>query len=147
VPASSRLKHWTTRSCDAHHAIPSASVETQRRVATRRAAVDGAAVADRPDAGAGLPVAVRNIDLEDLLGRDAVRSIRPHVEALLRGRVVMVTHGIALSMREARRLVPRRIASARSLRFAAPCRSSRDCEVPSVMKWRYRPTRPRRRTR
>ncbi|WP_193727349.1 hypothetical protein, partial [Burkholderia sp. BE24] len=34
---------------------------------------------------------VRNIDLEDLLGRDAVTIDTPHVEALLRGRVVMVT--------------------------------------------------------
>ena len=34
---------------------------------------------------------VRQIDLEDLLGRDPVKIDTPHVEALLHGRVVMVT--------------------------------------------------------
>ncbi|WP_310722422.1 nucleoside-diphosphate sugar epimerase/dehydratase, partial [Burkholderia multivorans] len=76
-------------------AIPSASVETQRRVATLcvragvKAMVLPSLTALMP--GQGFLSQVRNIDLEDLLGREAVTIDTPHVEALLRGRVVMVT--------------------------------------------------------
>ncbi|TAL97279.1 MAG: polysaccharide biosynthesis protein [Paraburkholderia sp.] len=76
-------------------AIPSASVETQRRVATIcvragvRAMVLPALTALTQ--GQAFLSRVRHIDLEDLLGRDAVKIDTPHVEALLRGRVVMVT--------------------------------------------------------
>ena len=76
-------------------AIPSASVETQRRVATLcvragvRAMVLPALTELAP--GQGFLSQVRQIDLEDLLGRDPVTIDAPHVEALLRGRVVMVT--------------------------------------------------------
>jgi FlaA1/EpsC-like NDP-sugar epimerase len=76
-------------------AIPSAPVEAQSRVATLcvragvRAMVLPALTALAP--GQGFLSQVRQIDLEDLLGRDAVKIDTPHVEALLRGRVVMVT--------------------------------------------------------
>ncbi|WP_206955651.1 polysaccharide biosynthesis protein [Trinickia acidisoli] len=76
-------------------AIPSAGVEAQRRVATLcvrvgvRAMVLPALAALVP--GQDFLSQVRNIDLEDLLGRDPVTIDTPHVEALLRGRVVMVT--------------------------------------------------------
>jgi FlaA1/EpsC-like NDP-sugar epimerase len=46
---------------------------------------------------------VRNIDLEDLLGRDAVTIDTPHVEALLNGKVVMVT---GRAVRSARTMPP-----------------------------------------
>lgn len=76
-------------------AIPSASVEVQRRAATLcvragvRAMVLPSLTALIP--GQGFLSQVRQIDLEDLLGRDPVKIDTPHVEALLRGRVVMVT--------------------------------------------------------
>lgn len=76
-------------------AIPSASVEAQRRVTTLcvRAGVHAlvlpALTAFTQDQG--FLSQVREIDLEDLLGRDPVKIDTPHVEALLRGRVVMVT--------------------------------------------------------
>lgn len=76
-------------------AIPSASVEAQRRVATIcvragvRAMVLPSLTALAP--GQGFLSQVRQIDLEDLLGRDPVKIDTPHVEALLLGRVVMVT--------------------------------------------------------
>ncbi len=76
-------------------AIPSATVEAQRRVATFcvragvRAMVLPSLTALMP--GQGFLSQVRQIDLEDLLGRDAVSIDTPHVEALLRDRVVMVT--------------------------------------------------------
>jgi FlaA1/EpsC-like NDP-sugar epimerase len=41
--------------------------------------------------GQGFLSRIRQIDLEDLLGREPVRIDTPHVEALLRDRVVMVT--------------------------------------------------------
>jgi FlaA1/EpsC-like NDP-sugar epimerase len=76
-------------------AIPSASVETQRRVATLcvRAGVKAMVLPSlEPLAqGQGFLSRVRQIDLEDLLGREPVRIDMPHVEALLHGRVVMVT--------------------------------------------------------
>ncbi|GLU30479.1 nucleoside-diphosphate sugar epimerase/dehydratase [Trinickia caryophylli] len=76
-------------------AIPSASVEMQRRVATLcvragvRALVLPALTALVP--GQAFLSQVRHIDLEDLLGRDPVKIDTPHVEALLHERVVMVT--------------------------------------------------------
>lgn len=76
-------------------AIPSAPVEAQRRVATLcvragvRAMVLPALTALVP--GQGFLSQVRQIDLEDLLGREPVNIDTEHVEALLRGRTVMVT--------------------------------------------------------
>jgi FlaA1/EpsC-like NDP-sugar epimerase len=76
-------------------AIPSASVEAQRRVATLcvragvRAMVLPALTALTQ--GQAFLSRVRQIDLEDLLGREPVKIDTPHVEALLRNRVVMVT--------------------------------------------------------
>jgi FlaA1/EpsC-like NDP-sugar epimerase len=76
-------------------AIPSASVDAQRRVATLcvragvRAMVLPALTALTQ--GQAFLSRVRQIDLEDLLGRDPVKIDTPHVEALLRNRVVMVT--------------------------------------------------------
>ncbi|TDG09057.1 polysaccharide biosynthesis protein [Paraburkholderia guartelaensis] len=76
-------------------AIPSASADVQRRVATQcvRAGVKALMLPSLNDLlpGQGFLSQVRNIDLEDLLGRDAVNIDTPHVEALLSGRVVMVT--------------------------------------------------------
>ena len=76
-------------------AIPSASVEAQRRVTTLcvRAGVHAMvlpALTTLTQDQAFLS-RVREIDLEDLLGREAVNIDTAHVEALLRGRVVMVT--------------------------------------------------------
>jgi FlaA1/EpsC-like NDP-sugar epimerase len=76
-------------------AIPSASVEAQRRAATLcvragvRAMVLPSLTALIP--GQGFLSQVRQIDLQDLLGREPVNIDTAHVEALLRGRVVMVT--------------------------------------------------------
>ncbi|CDY75866.1 Nucleoside-diphosphate sugar epimerase/dehydratase [Caballeronia glathei] len=76
-------------------AIPSASVEAQRRVATLcvRAGVKAMVLpALTPlTQGQGFLSRVRQIDLEDLLGREPVKIDMPHVEKLLHGRVVMVT--------------------------------------------------------
>lgn len=76
-------------------AIPSASMDAQRRVATLcvRAGVRAMAVPSLTALvpGQGFLSQVRQIDLEDLLGRDPVKIDTVHVEALLRGRVVMVT--------------------------------------------------------
>lgn len=76
-------------------AIPSASTEAQRRAATQcvRAGMKAFMLPALKELlpGAGFLSQVRNIDLEDLLGRDAVKIDTPHVEALLSGRVVMVT--------------------------------------------------------
>ncbi|WP_322042786.1 nucleoside-diphosphate sugar epimerase/dehydratase [Paraburkholderia sp. J67] len=76
-------------------AIPSASAEVQRRAATQcvRAGVKALMLPALTELmpGRGYLSQVRNIDLEDLLGRDAVKIDTPHVEALLGGRVVMVT--------------------------------------------------------
>lgn len=76
-------------------AIPSASADDQRRVATicLNAGVSAMvlpALTTLTDEQATLS-RVRQINLEDLLGRAAVTIDTPHVEALLRGRVVMVT--------------------------------------------------------
>jgi FlaA1/EpsC-like NDP-sugar epimerase len=76
-------------------AIPSASVEAQRRVATLcvRAGVRAMVLPALTSLteGQAFLSRVRQIDLEDLLGRDPVKIDTPHVEALLRNRVVMVT--------------------------------------------------------
>ncbi|SAK76332.1 polysaccharide biosynthesis protein CapD [Caballeronia temeraria] len=76
-------------------AIPSASVEEQRRVATLcvRAGVKVMVLpALTPlTQGGNFLSRVRQIDLEDLLGREPVKIDMPHVEQLLHGRVVMVT--------------------------------------------------------
>lgn len=93
----SDLQHWATDLKVEHAiiAIPSASVDAQRRVATMcvragvRAMVLPALTALTQ--GQAFLSRVRQIDLEDLLGRQPVKIDMPHVEALLRGRVVMVT--------------------------------------------------------
>jgi FlaA1/EpsC-like NDP-sugar epimerase len=93
----SELSHWaeTLKTEYAIIAIPSASIEAQRRVATLcvragvRAMVLPALTALTQ--GQAFLSRVRQIDLEDLLGREPVKIDMPHVEALLRGRVVMVT--------------------------------------------------------
>jgi FlaA1/EpsC-like NDP-sugar epimerase len=76
-------------------AIPSASVDAQRRVATLcvRAGVRAMVLPALTTLtqGQAFLSRVRHIDLEDLLGRDPVKIDTPHVEALLRNRVVMVT--------------------------------------------------------
>ena len=76
-------------------AIPSATVEAQRRAATLcvRAGVRAMVLPSLTELppGQGFLSQIRQIDLEDLLGRDAVTIDTPHVEALLHGRVVMVT--------------------------------------------------------
>ncbi|WJF89578.1 nucleoside-diphosphate sugar epimerase/dehydratase [Paraburkholderia bonniea] len=76
-------------------AIPSASIEAQRRVATLcvRAGVRAMTLpALTPlTRGQAFLSRVRQIDLEDLLGREPVKIDTPHVEALLRNRIVMVT--------------------------------------------------------
>jgi FlaA1/EpsC-like NDP-sugar epimerase len=76
-------------------AMPGASVEAQRRVATLcvRAGVKAMVLpALTPlTQGQAFLSRVRQIDLEDLLGREPVKIDMPHVETLLRGRVVMVT--------------------------------------------------------
>lgn len=76
-------------------AMPGASVETHRRVATLcvRAGVKSMVLPALTPLTQGQPflTRVRQIDLEDLLGRDAVMIDTPHVEHLLHGRVVMVT--------------------------------------------------------
>jgi FlaA1/EpsC-like NDP-sugar epimerase len=76
-------------------AIPSAAVDAQRRVATLcvRAGVRAMvlpALAELAE-GEAFMSRVRRIDLEDLLGREPVNIDTPHVERLLRARVVMVT--------------------------------------------------------
>ncbi|GAB6846296.1 polysaccharide biosynthesis protein [Paraburkholderia kururiensis] len=76
-------------------AVPSASVEAHRRVATLcvRAGVKAMVLpALTPlTQGQAFLSRVRQIDLEDLLGRDPVMIDTVHVQALLRNRVVMVT--------------------------------------------------------
>jgi len=76
-------------------AIPSASVDVQRRVATLcvRAGVRSLVLPALTDVtqGQAFLSRVRQIDLEDLLGRDPVMIDTDHVEALLKNRVVMVT--------------------------------------------------------
>ncbi|WP_028226033.1 polysaccharide biosynthesis protein [Paraburkholderia ferrariae] len=93
----SEIAHWAEAlRCEfAIIAMPSASAEVQRHVATQcvRAGVKAFMLPALTELmpGQGFLSQVRNIDLEDLLGRDAVNIDTPHVEALLSGRVVMVT--------------------------------------------------------
>jgi FlaA1/EpsC-like NDP-sugar epimerase len=76
-------------------AIPSASVDAQRRVTSLcvragvRAMVLPPLTALAPERG--FLSQMRRIDVEDVLGREPVKIDTPHVEALLRGRVIMVT--------------------------------------------------------
>ncbi|MEC5407891.1 nucleoside-diphosphate sugar epimerase/dehydratase [Paraburkholderia sp. MPAMCS5] len=91
------LSNWAERFKVEHAiiAIPSANVDVQRRIAAQcvragvRALVLPALTALDP--GQASLSRVRQIDLEDLLGREAVNIDTPHVEALLRTRVVLVT--------------------------------------------------------
>ena len=93
----SYLQHWASDMKVEHAiiAIPSASVDAQRRVATLcvRAGVRAMVLPALTTLtqGEAFLSRVRQIDLEDLLGREPVRIDMPHVEALLSGRVVMVT--------------------------------------------------------
>ncbi|EED99044.1 polysaccharide biosynthesis protein [Burkholderia multivorans] len=93
----SELAHWAeAMKCeDVIIAMPSVSAQAQRRVATLCVRVGVRAMvlpelAQLKQGEAFLPF-VRQIDLEDLLGRDPILIDTPHVEALLRGRTVMVT--------------------------------------------------------
>src|ERR1700744_1375783 len=76
-------------------AVPSASVEAHRRIATLcvRAGVRAMTLPalTQLTQGQAFLSRVRQIDLEDLLGRDPVTIDTDHVEALLKNRVVMVT--------------------------------------------------------
>ncbi|CAG4887841.1 UDP-N-acetyl-alpha-D-glucosamine C6 dehydratase [Paraburkholderia saeva] len=76
-------------------AVPSASVEAHRRIATLcvRAGVRAMVLPALTSLtqGQGFMSRVRQIDLEDLLGRDPVTVDTAHVERLLKNRVVMVT--------------------------------------------------------
>ncbi|GAB2921128.1 nucleoside-diphosphate sugar epimerase/dehydratase [Paraburkholderia jirisanensis] len=76
-------------------AIPTASVDAQRRAATLcvRAGVRAMVLPALAELSEGEPFMsrIRRVDLEDLLGREPVKIDTPHVEALLRNRVVMVT--------------------------------------------------------
>ncbi|MFM0557347.1 nucleoside-diphosphate sugar epimerase/dehydratase [Paraburkholderia sediminicola] len=93
----SDLQQWASDMKVEHAiiAIPSASVDAQRRVATLcvRAGVRAMVLPALTTLtqGEAFLSRVRQIDLEDLLGREPVRIDMPHVEALLSGRVVMVT--------------------------------------------------------
>ncbi|CAB3759853.1 polysaccharide biosynthesis protein [Paraburkholderia solisilvae] len=93
----SELSHFANE-LKADHAIiaiPSASVDAQRRVATLcvRAGVRAMVLPTFAELNEGeaFMSRVRRIDLEDLLGREPVKIDTPHVEELLHGRVVMVT--------------------------------------------------------
>lgn len=95
--AINELQDWATELRAEHViiAMPSAPVDMHRRVATLcvRAGVRAMVLpALTPlTQGQAFLSRVRHIDLEDLLGRDAITIDTPHVEALLKGRVVMVT--------------------------------------------------------
>lgn len=93
----SELPRWTEKLGVEHAiiAVPSASVEARRRLAmicvragARAMVLPALAALTQGQAFLSL---VRKVDVEDLLGREAVKIDMPHVEALLRGRVVMVT--------------------------------------------------------
>jgi FlaA1/EpsC-like NDP-sugar epimerase len=95
--AISDLQKWSAQ-LKAEHviiAMPSAPVDVHRRVATLcvRAGVRAMVLPALTTLtqGQAFLSRVRHIDLEDLLGRDAITIDTPHVEALLKGRVVMVT--------------------------------------------------------
>jgi FlaA1/EpsC-like NDP-sugar epimerase len=93
----SELPHWADK-LDAEHAIiaiPSAPIESQRRVASLCVGAGVRAMVlpalTTLSEGQAFLSRVRQIDLEDLLGREPVTIDTPHVEELLHGRVVMVT--------------------------------------------------------
>jgi FlaA1/EpsC-like NDP-sugar epimerase len=93
------LGHWA-ETLGAEHAIvaiPSASVEARRRAAMLcvRAGVKSMVLPALTSLAQGDAFLshVREIDLEDLLGREPVRIDMPHIEAILRDRVVMVSGG------------------------------------------------------
>jgi FlaA1/EpsC-like NDP-sugar epimerase len=93
----SELGHWAA-TLGAEHAIvaiPSASADDQRRAAMLcvRAGVRSMVLPALTTLAQGDAFLshVRQIDVEDLLGREAVKIDMPHVEALLHGRVAMVT--------------------------------------------------------
>jgi FlaA1/EpsC-like NDP-sugar epimerase len=89
----SDLARWA-ESLRAEHAIiaiPSASVDTQRRVATLCVRAMVLPALTPLTQGQAFLSRVRQIDLEDLLGRDPVTIDTDHVAALLKNRVVMVT--------------------------------------------------------
>jgi FlaA1/EpsC-like NDP-sugar epimerase len=91
------LAQWATALRVEHAiiAIPSAPVEAQRRAATLCVRADVRAMVlpalTTLTQGQAFLSQMRQIDLEDLLGREPVKIDTPHVEVLLRGRVVMVT--------------------------------------------------------
>ncbi|MFD1557822.1 polysaccharide biosynthesis protein [Paraburkholderia silviterrae] len=93
----SELPHWATSlKCEcAIIAMPSASVEVRKHVAMLcvRADVKALMLPSLVELSQeqGFLSQVRKIDLEDLLGRDAVTIDTDHVEELLHNRVVMVT--------------------------------------------------------
>ncbi|MGS1019097.1 polysaccharide biosynthesis protein [Burkholderia glumae] len=93
----SELPRWAEATKAEHViiAMPSASVEVQRRVATLcvRAGVKAMVLPSLTGLmpGQGFLSQVRSINLEDLLGRDEVTIDTAHVDALLHDRVVMVT--------------------------------------------------------
>lgn len=93
---SSELQQWAQELKVKHViiAMPSVPVETQRRIATLcvRAGVSVMVLpALTPTEGQAFLPQVRQIDLEDLLGREPVMIDTPHIEALLQGQVVLVT--------------------------------------------------------
>ena len=88
ILAAERIRHVIL-------AMPSAPVEARRAV-TDAAVQAGARVFTVPGledvmSGRVEVSALRRVDIEDLLGREAVWIDTPHVEAMLRGRVVLVT--------------------------------------------------------
>ncbi|MGI4860830.1 MAG: polysaccharide biosynthesis protein [Janthinobacterium lividum] len=95
--AISDLERWTGPGKAGHViiAMPGVEAQVKRRVATlcMRFDVRVMMLPELEDVGTGenFLSRVRNIDLEDLLGRDPVRIDTEHVAALLRHRVVMVT--------------------------------------------------------
>ncbi|AUT60258.1 polysaccharide biosynthesis protein [Paraburkholderia terrae] len=95
--ATSDLQQWAAELRVEHViiAMPSASIDAQRRVATLcvRAGVRAMVLPALTSVSEGQAFMsrVRQINLEDLLGREPVRIDTPHVESLLRARTVMVT--------------------------------------------------------
>ncbi len=76
-------------------AMPSATADAHRRTASLcvRAGIKAMVLPSLAAIDAGKPFLsrIRQIDVEDLLGRSAITIDAPHVNALLHGRIVMVT--------------------------------------------------------